>query len=471
MKTMKRILSLVLVLTLLTLALPTLASCGCGKNKKVSAKIGVIRGDASSVEALAWENYLKDLSAEMGVKINFSTAIESADQELQAVQSYGSQGYNGILAMTSYNPTTLLEKCEEYKMYLVIGAAHPDFEESENSISRDPNVIIRDYTPYPHYVGATGPSHYSEVLAGYEMGKAGVSAGFTKYSVFTGAAAYGQMMHALRIAGWFAALHDDDPSVSYGGVECTLANWKTVTERLQADFGVNLSKFSSNKYKILAQAGGYQFLQGDSTAKAAVSYLTSAPGVECVFCAGSSDAVSNLEPAGSSVKYIGNDSLGGTFESLFSSGKLIFDIAKYNSYLGPAFALLLKSIYQDSAVRIDGEPVSIEQASLSITQASDYTTIGGVENKTGGYFFSSEFLSAYLTEADIGENASGYTKITDDAFIRIAGGAATLGEGGLYETTRAVSEAYTAAGHSIFVFSEQETGNEHENAQAQANVK
>ena len=450
---MKKALSLLLTLAIVAAAVLTLASCG---KKKVAAKIGVIRGDASSVEALAWEKYLKDLSDEMGVKIDFTTAIESADQELQAVQNYGSQGYNGVIVMTAYNPTTILEKCQEYKMYMVVGAAHPDFEDSDNSLVKDPNVVIGDFKNYPYYVGATGPSNYGEVLAGYEMGKSGVAAGFTKYSVFTGATAYGQMMHALRIAGWFAALHDDDPSVTYNGVACTLENWKTITAQLQKDLGVDLSKFKSDKYQILAQAGGYSFLQGDSTAKAAVANLSAAAGVQCVFAAGSADAVANLEPAGSTVKYIGNDSLGTTFETMFKNGKLIFDIAKYNSYIGPAFALLLKSIYNDSAVRVDGKPVSIEQASLSITKADDYTTINTVETKDGGYFFSSEFLSAYIQESKLGENASGHTEITDKAFVEICSGKATLSEGGLYETTKAISKAYTAAGHDIFVFKKED---------------
>lgn len=450
---MKKALSLLLTLAIVAAALLTLASCG---NKKVAAKIGVIRGDASSVEALAWEKYLKDLSEEMGVKIDFSTAIDSADLELNAVQNYGSQGYNGIIAMTGYNPTTLLEKCQEYKMYMVVGAAHPDFENSDNSLVKDPNVVINDFTDYPYYVGATGPSNYGEVLAGYEMGKSGVAAGFTKYSVFTGATAYGQMMHALRIAGWFAAMHDDDPTVTYSGVACTLENWKTITAQLQKDLGVDLSKFKSSKYQILAQAGGYSFLQGDPTAKAAVANLSAVSGVECVFAAGSADSVANLEPAGSTVKYIGNDSLGETYETMFKNGKLVFDVAKYNSYIGPAFALLLKSIYNDEAVRVDGKPASIEQASLSITKADDYNTINTVETKDGGYFFSSEFLSAYIQGSKLGENASGHTVITDQAFIDICSGKATLSEGGIYEATKAISEAYTAAGNEIFVFKKED---------------
>jgi hypothetical protein len=450
----KRILSLVLALVLIAASVGIFASCG---KKKVSAKIGVIRGDASSEEAMAWEQYLKDLSDEMGVQISFSTAIESADQELTTLQDYASRGYNGIIAMTSYNTVNMINKCEEYGMYLVFAAAHPDFEDSETALSKDPSILITDYTNYPHYVGATGPSNYSEVEAGYQMGQAAVAKGYTKYSVFTGAAAYGQPMHALRVAGFFIALHDDDSTVTYNGIACTKDNWRTLTAAIQSDLGVNLSSFSSTKYSILAQAGGYSFLAGDTTAADSIKNLSAVNGVEAVFCAGSADSVSGFAPSGATCVYIGDDSLGSTFEGLFTSGKLVFDVAKYNSYVGPAFAMLLKSIYNDSAVRVNGKPVSIEQGSLQITAASDYTTINQVENKNGGYFFSSEFLSAYILETKLSDKPAGYEKITDEAFAAICSRPATLTSGGLYEATKAVTDAYKAANKDIFVFTTEKT--------------
>lgn len=424
---------------------------GCGK-RRISAKIGVLRGDASSTEALAWENYLRDLSAEMGVSIDFSKALESADDELSAVQNYASLGYNGIIAMTSYNPTSILKKCQDYGMYLTFAAAHPDFEESEHSLAVDQSKIITDYTDYDHYVGASGPSDYGEFLAGYQMGRAGVDAGYRKYSVFTGSAAYGQSMHALRIAGFFVAMHDLDPSVSYGGIACNRENWKSLTAALQKDLGVNLSKFSSQRFSILAQTGGYAFFQGDTAAVAAVANLSAVNGVEAVFCAGSADGIARFAPNGARCVYIGNDSLGETFETMFKEGRLIFDIAKYNSFVGPAFAMLLKSIYRDEAVRINGKPVSVEQESLQITGTGDYETINSVENKKGGYFYSSEFLSAYLLETDLGENESGHTVISDEVFRDISSLPSTLGEGGLYRATRAVSEAFKNGNHEIFQF-------------------
>ena len=447
----KKILSAVLASVLFITSVISMTSCG-NRGKHVTAKIGVLRGDTSSEEALAWAGYLKSLSAEMGVEIDFSTELNSADEELAAVQNYASLGYNGLIVMTSYNPTNIIKNCETYKMFSVIGAAHPDFDDSENALVKDENVIIKDYSDYSYYVGATGPSNYGEVLSGYQMGKAAVSQGYTQYSVFTGSAAYGQPMHALRIAGFFIAMHDDDPTVAYGGIECKRENWKEIALQIEKDLGVNLSSFKSDKYSILAQAGGYSFLQGDTAAVATVVQLSSAAGVEAVFCAGSADKVSSFAPDGTKCVYVGNDSLGATFKTMFEDGKLIFDIAKYNSYIGPAFAMLLKSIYKGEAVRIDGKPISVEQQSLQITSASDYDTLDTVENENGGYFFSSEFLSAYILETELGKNESGAEKLTDSEFAKICALDCTLGEGGLYQATKAITNAYKESGNKVFHF-------------------
>ncbi len=446
---MKKLISLILVLTMVL----ALAGCG-GAPKSVSAKIGVLRGDASSEEALAWENYLKTLAASMNVEIDFSKALESADDELAALQNYASLGYNGVIVMTSYNGNNLLEKCQEYEIYMVCAAAHPDFEESEYSLAKNEEIIISDYTNYPYYVGASGPSNYGEVLAGYQMGKAGVDAGFTKYSVFTGSTAYGQPMHALRIAGFFAAMHDADPTVSYGGVECTMENWRAIAGALMGDLGVDLTKFSSEKYSILSQFGGYGMFMGDTAAVESVAYLSACEGVEAVFCAGSADGISMFAPETANVKYIGNDSLGKTFEDMFASEKLVFDVAKYYSYIGPAFAMLLKSIYDGEAVRVDGKPVSIEQLSLNIYGVDDYAVINSVECPEGGYFFSAQFLSAFILGTDLGSNASGYNKIDAKAFQEICSLDCTLSEGGLYAATKAVTEAY--GDNAIFQFADAE---------------
>ena len=137
---------------------------------------------------------------------------------------------------------------------------------------------------------------------------------------------------------------------------------------------------------------------------------------------------------------------------MFEDGKLIFDIAKYDPYIGPAFAALLKSIYKGEAVRIDGKPISVEQQSLQISSASDYDTLDTVENENGGYFFSSEFLSAYILETELGKNESGVEKLTDSEFVKICSLDCTLGEGGLYQTTKAITNAYKDGGNKVFHF-------------------
>ena len=152
-------------------------------------------------------------------------------------------------------------------------------------------------------------------------------------------------------------------------------------------------------------------MQGDTAAVATVVQLSSAAGVEAVFCAGSADKVSSFAPDGTKCVYVGNDSLGATFKTMFEDGKLIFDIAKYNSYIGPAFAMLLKSIYKGEAVRIDGKPIS-----------------------------------------ELGKNESGAEKLTDSEFAKICALDCTLGEGGLYQATKAITNAYKESGNKVFHF-------------------
>ena len=57
----KKIISAVLASVLFITSVISMTSCG-NRGKHVSAKIGVLRGDASSEEALAWAAYL-NLSA------------------------------------------------------------------------------------------------------------------------------------------------------------------------------------------------------------------------------------------------------------------------------------------------------------------------------------------------------------------------------------------------------------------------
>lgn len=446
-------------LTAVCAALVILTVTGCGGpaasssgNGNVSLKIGVLRSEATSDEAVGRENYLEHLGKLMNFTCVYLTNDDDHADDVENIKYFAKQGCNAILAMTANDPRAILETCEQLGLYLAFSAHHPDFEDTDYSVTKDLSKIINDYSKYPHYVGSSGPSNYGEVLAGYQMGTAALKKGYKKFTIFSGSAAYGTAMHALRIAGLFIAMHEDDPSVSYAGIECSWDNWKRVTLAITQDFGINLKGFKSQIYQIVYSMGGYGFYMGDSQAVVDLIRLSIEPS-DCVFCSGSTDAVVGFAgPASAGRHYVGNDSISDTFKQMFLSDTLVFDIAKYNSFNGTTLALLLKAVYDDKAPWVNGQPMSIEQQCLQVTGPDNYDILNSIESPDGGYFFSAELVSALIKGTTLSSNSSGYTRIGLQEWKEICESSATLDKGDLYDVTGALTKAYKAGNNTIVRF-------------------
>ncbi len=446
-------------LTAVCAALVILTVTGCGGpaasssgNGNVSLKIGVIRSDNSSEEAFGRERYLRYIGQQMNFEIEIvNTGDEGYDDQV-AVEQFAKKGCNAILAMASNEERKLIETCEKAGIYLVFGGYRPNFEDTETSVTKNLSLIINDYSKYPHYLGTCGASNYGETLAGYQMGTAAVKKGYKKYTIFTGTAVYGQLMHALRVAGLFIAMHDDDPSVSYAGIECSWDNWKRVSLAIAQDFGVNLKGFKSHLYEVTFSTGGYNMFFGDPQAIGEVIRLSSEPN-DCVFCAGSADAIIQFAgPLSEGKHYVGNDAVSDTFKQLFIQQKLFFDIAKYDSYMGPALGLLLKAVYDGKAPLINGQPISVEQQSLQLTGAENYDTLNAIECSDGGYIFSPQLLSAMITGSTISSNSTGYTRLGVEDWKVISESSATLDKGDLYDLTTSLTKACKSSNIPIVRF-------------------
>lgn len=63
-------------------------------------------------------------------------------------------------------------------------------------------------------------------------------------------------------------------------------------------------------------------------------------------------------------------------------------------------------------------------------------------------------MSAYILETELGKNESGVEKLTDSEFVKICSLDCTLGEGGLYQTTKAITNAYKDGGNKVFTSSQ-----------------
>lgn len=421
-------------------------------NGNVSVKIGVIRSDNSSEEAMGRERYLRYMGQQMNFEVELvSTSDEGYDDQTCAEQ-FAKSGCNAILAMGTNDERKLLETCEKLGLYLIFGGYRPNFEDTETSVTKDLSLIINDYSKYPHYLGTCGASNYGEALAGYQMGTAAVKKGYKKYTIFSGTAAYGMIMHAQRITGLFIAMHDDDPSVSYAGIECSWDNWKRVTLAIAQDFGVNLKGFKSHLYEVTYSTGGYNMFFGDPQAVADVIRLSTEPS-DCVFCAGSADAIIQFAgPYAEGNHYVGNDAISDTFKQLFIQKKIFFDIAKFDSYMGPSLALLLKALYDNKLPLMNGQPVVIEQQSLQLTGAENYDTLNAIECADGGYLFSPQLVSAFITGSTISSNSTGYTRLGVEEWVKICEASASLEKGDLYDLTTSLTKACKSSNVQIVRF-------------------
>ena len=158
-------------------------------------KIGMLRNDVTSDEALAYEAYLTALAAEMGFTITFSESTEgNATNEVNQIQTWAAAGYDAIISMTSGSVYDQVETCNQNGMLCIVYAAHPEEDDREDMQLLDA------------YVGAVGPSKYNEGEIGYKLAKYYIDQGYTDFSIFGGSIMFGAETHAYRVGGMIAAM-------------------------------------------------------------------------------------------------------------------------------------------------------------------------------------------------------------------------------------------------------------------------
>lgn len=183
---------------------------GGGEVKALSReyKIGLLRNDTTSDEALAYEGYLTALAEELGFSINFSESTEgNATNEVNQIQTWASAGYDAVISMSSGSAYDQADTADANGMVIVHFAAHPVEEDRVDLVTLD------------GYLGAVGPSKYNEAESGYRMAKYFIDEGYTDFSIFGGSIMFGAEQHAYRVGGMLEAMIEAETGISNGNFD------------------------------------------------------------------------------------------------------------------------------------------------------------------------------------------------------------------------------------------------------------
>ena len=165
-------------------------------------KIGILRNDATSDEALAYEAYLTALADEMGFSITFSESTDgNATNEVNQIQTWASAGFDAVISLSSGSIYDQATACNSNGMLMCFFSAHPEADD------------LVDLQALDSYLGAVGPAKYNEAEAGYRMAKYYIDQGYTDFAIFGGSIMFGAEQHAYRVGGMIAAMIEAESGV------------------------------------------------------------------------------------------------------------------------------------------------------------------------------------------------------------------------------------------------------------------
>jgi len=206
----------------------------------------------------------------------------------------------------------------------------------------------------PWFLGAFGPGQPFEFQAGADMARYFIREKTgANYFVLSGGAPLGNEMHYQRTLGILDALAN-----AYGAVFD-----KSRTELALSNVPVTVS---TDRVSVTVCPG---YISGDEPLKTA----------KAAFEAGKYDAVLSVLPPMEMVEVIGRTPLGVVDSyntrnlQLVTDGVLRFVVGKYNSMVGPAFALMLNAVTGYAAdFRDDGRAIQVTQGFWVSDSAEDY---------------------------------------------------------------------------------------------------
>ena len=379
MKTMQKIICAVLAAVMLF----GLAACGSNSTSDSgelkALKVGILREDDTSGEALAWESYLKKIGKELNITFDFVTT-DSSTAEVNAINTYASKGFNAIFSYSDDDVLAQVQTAQSNKMYIAIPTGQPSDE------------IYQQIKNLEYYLGNTAPNDDIEYEAGYQMAKFFVEQkGQNSFTIFGGATCWAVSMHVQRLAGMLAYMCEDS-GTDYDGAKDRGALVGKV-----AGQGVDPSKFHSEKYKITGYMDGFEF--DDAFSTKLTNSLTA--GGTCVLSVGATDAVTGIGfgiTQATGVKNFmtgGIDAITSSYGEFFNIG-YTYDCGKYASAVAPAIILLENAVNGNKIANSDGTAPMIAMnywVADSLEKFNEILTVDAAEN---GYCYNANVIKHYI---------------------------------------------------------------------------
>ncbi len=333
---MKRLVAMLLILAI-GLCLPALA-------EEDVHRIGVIVYNTADEEVLGFKEYLKgyiEQNFEM-VRFVYSGSISGPEEELAFIQAACDSGVEGFMSFLTCDLKAEVALCEKNEAYYMLASgtvSAEDFEAVEDN---------------PWFLGAFGPGQPFEFQAGADMARHFIREKVgNRYFVLSGGAAVGNEMHYQRTLGILDTL-----SSAYGA-----AFELPRTEIAMTDVPLTVA---TDRVSVTICPGYVSREPYLDTARAA-------------FAAGEYDAVLSVLPPVEMATAIGRTPLGVVDSyntrnlQLVTDGVLKFVVGKYNSIIGPAFALMLNAVtgYAEE-FRDNGRAIKVTQGFWLSDGPEDY---------------------------------------------------------------------------------------------------
>ena len=376
MKTFTKILSLVLAAMLL---LGLAVTAGAENAELKALKVGVLREDDTSGEALAWEAYMKEIGKELNISFDFVTT-DSSTAEVNAINTYAAKGFNAIFSYSDDDVLAQVQAAQNNGLYIVIPTGQPSDE------------VYQQIKDLEYYLGNTAPNDDIEYEAGYQMAKYFIEElGRDKFTIFGGATCWAVSMHVQRLVGMLAYMCEDE-GTDYDGAK---ERWDLVGK--VAGQGVDPQKFHSEKYVITGYMDGFEFDDAFSTK------LTNSlqAGGTCVLSVGATDAVTGIGFGIAMNSGITDFATGGVDAIVASYGDFFpigysYDCGKYASAVAPAIILLESASQGKKIVNEDGSAPMIPMNYWVANSLDVFNEILVVDAVESGYCYNANVIRHYI---------------------------------------------------------------------------